>query len=604
MQTALVDAAGTSPALAREASASPAAAPASPAVPTQLRAVTAGLRGLGPVRLAAMALVALLCLGGLAAVAFRGGTQQMALLYGDLDLREASQVVEQLDRARIPRTLEAGGTRVLVPTDQVARARLLLAKEGLPSGGSVGYEIFDRTDALTASGFQQGINQARALEGELSRTIRGLAGVRAARVHLVLPRREPFQRDRQDAQASVVLTMAGTQRMDREGVQAVLNLVSAAVPGLRPQNVAVVDSRGNVLSRAGEPTGQAAAAQTAEELRRATELRLSRAVEEMLERTLGPGRVRAEAAVEMDLDQVRETQERFDPDGQVVRSQQSSTSTSRTTEQQQNVSVQNNLPNADAGQTPNGSQEQKQDETTNYEISKTVRTLVREHPQIKRMSVAVLVDGAVSRGADGAAQWQERSAEELARLTSLVRSAVGFDERRGDRVEVVSMRFAAPGEEGGAAEAARSFVAGLMDRIDPSRALELGVVGLLGLLALLLVFRPMAVRLSRAVVPDRQAALPAGAGAAGGAVGVVGAIGPNGVAGAIGAVGAGAAMITGPDGQPLLSGPVGESERMLDVARVQGQMRASTMRRIAELVEAHPRESVEILRSWIGEEPA
>ena len=250
-----------------------------------------------------MAAVALVSLALIGALTMRGGEGPMALLYADLDLREAGQVVEQLDRARIPKHIEAGGSRVLVPADQVARARLLLAEEGLPSGGSIGYEIFDRSDGLTANSFQQGINQTRAMEGELSRTIRSIQGVRSARVHLVLPRREPFARDRQEAQASVVLTMAGAARLDREGVQSILNLISAAISGLRPQNIAMVDSRGNLLARAGQPTGPAASAQSGEELKRATELHLSRAVEEMLERSLGPGRARAEAAVDLDFDQ-------------------------------------------------------------------------------------------------------------------------------------------------------------------------------------------------------------------------------------------------------------------------------------------------------------
>src|ERR1700712_3014448 len=204
-----------------------------------MMAMLTGLRALGPLRLAAMGGVALISLGLLGFLAFRGGDGPMALLYADLDMREAGQVVEQLDRARIPRQIEAGGGRVLVPADQVARARLLLAKEGLPSGGSIGYEIFDRSDGLTANSFQQGISQTRAMEGELSRTIRTIQGVRAVRVHLVLPRREPFARERQEAQASVGLTMAGPPRLDREGVQSVLNLISAAVAGLRPQNIAM-----------------------------------------------------------------------------------------------------------------------------------------------------------------------------------------------------------------------------------------------------------------------------------------------------------------------------------------------------------------------------
>ena len=316
-----------------------------------MKAALEGLKALGPARLAAMGAVALGMLGLLAFLALRGGSEQMALLYGDLDLREAGQVVEQLGRQHIAYRIAGQGNQIFVPADQVPRARLLLAREGLPSGGSIGYEIFDRGDGLAATQFQQGINETRAMEGELARTIRAIDGIRAARVHLVLPRREPFARERQDARASVMLTMTGAARLDREGVQAILNLVSAAVPGLKPQNIAIVDSRGSMLARAGEPVGSLGGALSGDEMRRTTELRLSRAVEEMLERSLGPGHVRAEAAVEMDFDKVNETQERYDPDGQVVRSTQSVNNNSRTTEANGTVSVQNNLPNADAGNT-------------------------------------------------------------------------------------------------------------------------------------------------------------------------------------------------------------------------------------------------------------
>jgi flagellar M-ring protein FliF len=374
-----------------------------------MNALLDGLRSLGAARLLAMGVVAVGMLGLLGILAFHGSTSRMAVLYGDLDLREAGQITEALDHQHIPHQENTGGTQILVPSEDVARARLLLAKDGLPSSGSIGYEIFDRGDNLTATQFQQNLNQTRALEGELARTIRTISGVRAARVHLVLPRREPFAREHQEAQASVVLTMSGAARLDREGVQAILNLIAAAVPALRPQNIALIDSRGNLLARAGEPTGPAAAALGTEELRHATELRLARAVEEMLERSLGPGRVRAEASVDMDFEHVQETQEHFDPDGQVVRSSQNVTDSNKSTEQTTSVSVQNNLPNADAGGNGTGTQEQRQEETTNYEISKTIRTLVREQPQIRRISLAVLVDGVEARGPDGTPIWQSRT---------------------------------------------------------------------------------------------------------------------------------------------------------------------------------------------------
>ena len=295
-----------------------------------------------------------------------------------------------------------------------------------------------------------------------------------------------------------MLTMAGVGRLDREGIQAILNLVAAAVPGLRPQNIAIVDSRGDLLARAGEPVGPAATALSTEEVRRATELRLSHAVEEMLERSLGAGHVRAEAAVRMSFDRLNQTEERYDPDGQVTRSSQNVTSNSKSSEPNGTVAVQNNLPNADAGREAAGTQEARQEETTNYEISKTVRTLIREQPQIDRISLAVMVDGTDSVGADGKHAWQPRAAEELDRITGLVKSAIGFDEKRGDHVEVVSMRFT---NEDSSPVADSGGLLGLnLDKADLLHLAQTALFGVIGVLALLVVLRPMVLRIT-AVAP-------------------------------------------------------------------------------------------------------
>lgn len=551
-----------------------------------MKSLLDGLRALGVARLAALGAVALGMLSLMALLALRSGSSdQMALLYGDLDLRDSAQVVDHLGRRHIAYRLGGQGTQVFVAADQVAEARLDLARDGLPSGGSVGYELFDRGDNLAFTEFQQKINETRALEGEIARTIRAMRGVRNARVHLVLPRREPFARDRQDAQASVLMTMSGVQRLDKEGVQAILNLVAAAVPGLRPHNIAIVDSRGDLLARAGEPVSQMTAALSADEIRRGTELRLSRAVEEMLERSLGPGRVRAEAAVRMNFDKVNETQERYDPDGQVTRSSQTVNSNSKTSEPPATVSVQNNLPNADAGGAGGGSQEGRQEETTNYEISRTVRTLIREQPQLDRISLAVMVDGVDTVGSDGKRVWQPRPAEELDRITNLVKSAIGFDDKRGDHVEVVSMRFAV--------DETTTEQAGLLGlKLEKPELIHLAqtaLFGLIALLALLLVLRPMVARLT-ALSPG-MTALPR----APGAPGMPALVGPGGAVAAPGAAG----VLGMPGGIPnaLL-----EDESMVNIAQIEGQMRASSLRRLAELVDKHPTETLTIMRGWMAQE--
>ncbi len=547
-----------------------------------MKPVIDGFRALGAARLVALGAVGLGMLVMLGLLALHGGVPaQQSLLYGDLDLREASQIVEALDRAHVGHQETGNGDRIMVSSGDVARARLLLAKDGLPSGGSIGYEIFDRGDAMTSSQFQQDINETRAMEGELARSIRMLQGVRGARVHLVLPKRQPFSRDVQAAGASVMLTMAGAARLDAQAVQAVLNLVAAAVPGLKPQGIAIIDSRGNLLARAGQPTGEEAIAQTADEMHRATELRLSRAVEEMLEQSLGAGRVRAEAAVEMNFDRVNETAESFNPDQQVVRSTQTSSDKSNSTEGEKGVSVQNNLPNADAAQGgQSGSQQQKQDETTNYEIGKTVRTLVREQPQIAHISLAVMVDGNVLPGRDGKPVWTERSADDIARIKRLVQSAIGYDEKRGDKVEVVSMRFATQ-DDGGTVPS--SNLLGL--NLEKSDLLGLGqsvILAVIVLLALIFVLRPMALRLS-ALSP--QGMLAAGDALLSGAGGVSLAA-PMRLAGAAG--GNGQAMLT--------------DESMVNMANVEGQLRASSLRKLSEMVEKHPEESLAIMRGWLTAE--
>ena len=579
-----------------------------------MNALVDGLKALGSGRLIAMAVVAVGLLALLGMLAMRGGSDRMALLYGELDTREAGQIVEALERQKIAHQIGAGGTQILVPAEQVARLRAVLAREGLPSGGSIGYELLDRGDGITASQFQQKMAETRAMEGEIARSIRTISGVKGARVHLVLPRREPFAREKQEAQASVMLTTVGASRLDREAIQAIVNLVASAVPGLRARNVSVVDNRGTLLARAGEAASSSAgaAAMGAEEIRRATEMRLSRAVEEMLERSLGVGRVRAEASVAMDFDRVQETQETFDPDGQVVRSTQSVSDNSKTTEQAAGVSVQNNLPNADAGKEGGGTQEARLEETTNYEIGKTVRTIVREQPQIRRLSIAVLVDGIEEKGLDGTPIWQPRPTEELERIARLVRSAVGFDEKRGDLVEVVTLRFA------GAADPAslepRGFLGLGIEAADITRMAQTAVVGLIAVLALLMVFRPMVMRVTalgaRALPAGSGAGLPASSGA-GLPAGTM-AVGADGrvTAASLGMAADVTRLLAGPGGGRAgqrggASGGEGfagsEDDSLVSLNNVDGQLRASALRRLTEMVDRHPDASLGIVRAWMQE---
>ncbi len=531
-----------------------------------------GLKALGPARLGALAAVGLGTLALLALLVLSSGAQPMSLLYGDLALRDSGQMTEALARAHVPYRLAAGGSEILVPEDQVPAARVLLARQGLPSGGTVGYGIFDHADMLGMTPFQERIDETRAMEGELARTIEAIQGVRAARVHLVLAHRAPFARESRAAQASVLLTMQGAASLDRDGVQAILNLIAAAVPGLKPQNIAIVDSRGDLLARAGAPVGAAGMVLSDEGIRSATELRLARAVERMLARSLGPDHVRAEAAVQMDFDQVHETAETYDPNGQVALSEQSITKRRQSTRAAPSVSVQNNLPNAPGAQSGPGSTESSRQDTTNYQISKTVRTLIHQQPKITRISLAVMVDAA-----------RAHTPAELARITDLVKTAIGFDAKRGDTVQVVAMPFA--GSDLPPMKAlAHGWFAVSLDKADILRLAESGIVGLIGLLALLLVLRPMVLRLT--APPPAGAGLPALAGGGAIALGGVPALpvaGPAPVAG-----GAELALL--------------EDESMVNVAQIEGQIRASSIRRISEMAEKHPSETLSIVRGWMAQE--
>lgn len=556
-----------------------------------LKAIADGFRGLGAARLAAMGLVSFGMFCMLALLMFHGGGEgRMALLYGDLDMREAGQMADLLDKAHISHTIGAAGDQILVPESDIPAARLLLAKANLPSEGTVGDEIFDRGDSLTSSQFEQDINRTRALEGELSRSIRMIDGVKGARVHLVLPHRELFSAEQQSAQASVLLTMRGPARLDAEATQAILNLVSAAVPGLRPQGIAIIDNRGNVLVRAGNPTSTDLTGNgTADELRQSMEARLSHQVEEMLDASLGSDKVRAEASVTLDMSQVNETSESFNPDQQVLRSQQSTSDKSHNTQAQQAATVSNNLPNADAGAPQSGSTDDRSSETNNYEIGKTVRTLVQAAPRVERLSLAVLVDGVVTLDKSGKPVWQPRSAEELARITALVKSAIGFDAKRGDSVTVETMRFTAP--DTGEVDRPAGMLASLnLQQTDLVRLAQTALLGLVVLAIGLFVFRPMVVRL----VPTQGKQ--------------IGTTAANAVAGGGGAAiahdGASRALVTaaGRAGGNLLTHD--GDDAMTQVNHVDGAVTASALAKLAELVDRYPEESLALVRTWLSEEPA
>ncbi len=562
---------------------------AEPASPTGPRALLDGFRALGAPKLAALGLVTFGMACMLLLLVIRGGGSGsddggMSLLYGDLDIHEASEMADLLDKAHIAHALNAADDAITVPAAAVPAARLLLARSGLPSGGSVGDEIFDKSDGLTATPFEQDISRTRALEGELVRSIRLIDGVRNARVHLVLPHREPFAAVEDAAQASVLLELRGEARLDTETVQAILNLVSAAVPGLKAQAIAIIDNRGHVLARAGTPVEGLGMASNADELRRSMELRLSQEVEYMLDASLGPDKVRAEASVTLDLDQVNETDETYNPDQQVLRSQQTTSDKSNHQEAQQNTSVQNNLPNADAGRLPAGSQDERKQETDNYEIGKTVRTLVQSAPRVKRISLAVMVDGSEVEDATGHPVWRKRSDADLAAITTLVKSAIGFDAKRGDVVTVVSMPFSVP--DAVLPDEQPRRLLGLPEA-DAIRLGQSGLIAVVVLAVALFIFRPMIGRLTAVGTP------PATLGRDGDTTTRPGTRESTLVALPADEV----KRLAAPPG----AGRIETGGGTVEMDHVDGRVQAQSIKRLANLVEHYPDESLSIVRGWLGE---
>ena len=533
----------------------------------------------------------------------RLATPEMSLLYGDLDSQDSGQIVAMLEQQKIPYKLGPNGTQIFVPGNQVGRLRLSMAEQGLPNGGSIGYEIFDRSDGLGTTNFVQNVNHLRALEGELARTIQSIGDVKRARVHLVMPKRELFSRDRQEPSASIVVMMDGNRRFDRHQVAAIQHLVAAAVPGLKPRMISIVDNQGSLLARGNDDQSAEASANTAEEMRAAYERRITRTVEELIERSVGPGNVRAEVRIDMDFDRVTENAEIYDPDGQVVRSTQTVEETADNQEggEADAVTVGNNLPDAELGGLDDGgtqSRTARTEETVNYEISKTVRTHVRESGEVQKISVAVLVNGSYIENEDGDVIYQERSPQELEKLTALVRTAVGYDEARGDSIEVVNMRFFDLEDQ--VETTAGPLVMGFT-QAEVMRIVELLVLGVVAILMLLFVVRPLIVRVLE--MPKRK---PAKSGDQFGLL-----PDPTGAH----------PMLAAPDFESaslmpqavgdvgdVPSGPPKNAEnsdalgKKIDMSRMEGEVRASSVKKISEIVEQHPEEVVGLLRQWIYQE--
>ncbi len=543
---------------------------------------TAALQRFGIGRLTVVLGVAAGVAAVLVAVMLRIGQAPDALLYSNLDLQEASEVTTALDSAGIKYSSRGDGSTIFVSRDEVGEARMLVAGKGLVTSGSVGYEIFDNQSVLGQTEFQQNLNEKRALEGELARTILTMRGINSARVMIALPRRELFQADAAEPTASVVVGVTGGQLSGAQ-VQAIRNVIASSVPNLKPEKVTLTDTSNRTLAAGSDSEGFSAA--SAQDARDSTEAQLQARIMDIVEGVVGVGGARVQVTADIDHSRSTTQQQVFDPDGQVVRSTSANGSESSDTAgvSDGGATATNNIPGGEAPvTTPTGSTTTDTTETTNYEISNTTTTTVKEAGEIKRLAVSVAVDGRWTPAANGGAPtYAARTPQEIEQIKALVAAAVGIDATRGDKIEVLNVRFNRDLAVVGGEEAASSLFNFTKD--DIMRGVELLVLLVTGLLLIFFVLRPL-LKSAGGGVGVGQPQL-AGAGAGGG-----------------GAVTSLQTTIMGGAGgvMPQLAGP-SEMDQRLDIARFEGQVKASSVKKVADFVEKHPDESATILRSWVHE---
>ncbi len=559
------------------------------------------LQKLGPARLAAMGVVAALTLGFFAFIAMKVSQPVMAPLYSDLSTQYSAAIVKELDAQAIPYELRQEGAQILVPKDKMLRLRMKLAEKGVPVGGSVGWEIFDKSDALGTTSYVQNINHLRALECELSRTIRSIDRVQTARVHLVIPERQVFQKDKREPSASIALKLRGT--LDPAQIRAVQHLVASAVEGMKPSRVSVVDETGRLLAsgQGDDPDGLVAA--SLQERTTGFEQRLENQIESIVASVVGQGRARVRVSAALDYNRVTQTSDTWDPNGQVVRSTQTKEETSSNVSGDKSVTVANQVPGGtqDQGKGADKENSNTSEETVNYEISRTSRTEVLEAGRIKKISVALLVDGIYATSAAGEVSYQPRPQADLDRIAALVKSAVGFDQARGDQVEVVNLRFAeAPPSL--PLETQKAGFAALFDftRDDTMRLIELGALVVMTLLVLLFAVRPL---VNRMIAPELAVA-------GGGALTVQGEgnalenlLAGVGMTGGGAGGGAGSASAGGGSGETGEGGEVAmhPTHMRIEEAKAQGAVQAGSIMKIGEMVQQSPNEAALIIRGWLNE---
>ncbi len=497
------------------------------------------------------------------------GSNEFAILYSDLEMQDSAKIVQELERRNLPYQAVNDGSVIKVKKSEVVNIRLVLAQEGLPNSGSVvGYEIFDKEDSIGATNFSQNIKLIRALEGELSRTISAFEQVEKARVHLVMPQREIFSKEKMEPRASVVLKFKGLKRLGKAEIDAISHLVVTSVPGLEMKGVTIVDTKGLALKIGSSEESLDFSGEKNEEMRIASEERLKQTIENLLESTLGVGKVRARVALDMNFDRVVTNSELYDPDSSVVRSVHSVDEKEQTpvaSTDESDVSVANNIPGGSSTEDFKSkfALVEKSDQLTNYEISKTVKNHISESGLIKKMSIAILVDGQYIENFDTKEmEYFPRSKEDLDKIVNLVKVAVGFDEDRNDKLEVINMKFSSEiDSEDNDNGWLKENIASIFQTL---------VFAIVVLLVLITVIRPIALKAFEVRKINENKNLSAGD--------------------------HGANLNLSIDEKELLDSDTGTSERSVD-SKISFEM----LNKVKKVVDSNPQDLVNVLRKWLNE---
>lgn len=435
----------------------------------------------------ALAGVALISMALFAVIIIQSRTASNQLLYANLSEADAGSVVNWLKTQKIPYELKNDGKNIWIPADKLYETRLELAAGGLPSGGGIGFEIFDK-QSFALTDFVQKVNYTRALQGELSRTISSLAPVEATRVHLAIPEKRLFENQQKPATASVIVTLVSGRTLDKEQVQGIVHLVAGSVTGMNPENVKVIDASGKELSNKEKKDADEAISMNMLTFQQEVEQRMETRALDLLDKTLGADKSMVKVTATLDFAKVEKTQELFDADDPVVRSEQQQQEVNSSQVSGGVPGVESNLQGNTAGQAKSSPSSSKTSRTTNYEISKTISKIINPVGGITKLSVSVLVADKTIPGKDKEpATTQPRSEEELKSLENMVSSALGLVKERGDSINIVSMPFTETVEDTAIAEGAPTTM--LLYQYLP--LIKYALIGIGALMTYLLLIRPV-----------------------------------------------------------------------------------------------------------------